>query len=479
MGSFHIFIISPVLRRWWGYVLYFCMALPFDYKLFFKDADDYSLGSREYWDSGHGAAGCIFVAKDTGRILLAHRGSRVDFEPHTWGTWGGKIDEGESPATAAVREIEEETGYSGKYKLYFLYTFEDPGAGFKYYNYLVVVPMEFTPQLNWENDNSKWVEYGEWPSPLHFGLEELIKHAGPKIKRIITLIKRKRAEVLEIVDVPPPSIVQPANANATANYNIVNALIVATTLYGEAAKEGTEGLQAVMNVIMNRAKGNFDKAKDIVLAPRQFSMWNSITNAPEYAVEFARLYAKENTFREAIKIVDLAQKGRLPDITGGATFYFNPKKANPSWASKMKKTISIGNHDFYKPLPKTKKKKAAIHETAEVQNPDAAVISCKGLIGDGVWEYEIKSPYSYLRYRYEPITKTFYLDNIGTPNQEDKNKGYAKALLETFFRLIKEYGGALDSGPYTTSGMAFIKPVVERFAVKYGVRLVQGGKGYD
>lgn len=300
------------------------MPTPLDYKLFFDETDDYDIGGREYWDSGHGAAGCIFIAKNTGRILLAHRSHRVDFEPNTWGTWGGKVDEDETPKDTVQREVEEETGFDGRYTIHFLWTFEDPEAGFQYHNYLILVPMEFDPQLNWENNNFDWVDWGDWPQPLHFGMEELIKHAGGKIKRIIDLIRRKRADVLESVSISIPSIRTP-----------------------QCLKENNSTI-------------------------------------------------------------------------------FN-----------------------------------------------------QGLAGDGVWAYEMRSPQSYIRYRYEPDTKTFYLDNIGTPNVDDKNKGYAKALLESFFQLIKQYGGALDSGPYTSSGMAYIKPVVERFAKQYGVRLVQGKSAYD
>ena len=470
-----------------------------NYKLFFDEAEDYGDDDRKYWDTGLGAAGCIFIAKDTGQILLAHRSKRVD-HPHTWSTWGGKIDEGESVKDAIVREVEEETGYDGKYKINFLWTFEDPSEDFQYHNYLVVVPSEFTPKLNWENDNSKWVEWGEWPTPLHHGMKKLIEHAGPKLKRIISLIKKKQSDIFEVVDIPP-AIVQSVANNATTNYNIV-----VTTLFGESRGEGERGMQAVMNVIMNRTRGNFNQAKDIILARKQFSMWNNITD-PNVVAKFAsRKYKDDELWKTATRIADQAAGGHLPDITGGATSYFNPKKSEktwvpteikkngkniggkimaPEWAGRMNCTVIIKNHVFLKPIIKQKKKKKTetkipmcLKEMIETGNGNGAMISKIGLVDDGVWAYEMHSPYSYLRYRYEPGTKMFYLDNIGTPAQENKNKGYAKTLLETFFQLIMKYGGMLDSGPYTSSGMAYIKPAVERFAVKYGVRLVKGRDPY-
>lgn len=443
---------------------------PLTYKLFFDETDDSDVGAREYWDSGLGAAGCIFIAKDTGRILLARRSGRVDFEPYTWGTWGGKVNEGEEPSDTVAREVEEETGYDGEYKVTYLWTFNDEDANFQYHNYLVLVPMEFTPQLNWENSNSAWVEYGDWPEPMHFGLEELIKHAGDKIRRIVELIKQRKGDMMETMDAPP-AIVQHTPTNASANYNITNAYIVAATLWGEARGEGERGMHAVLNVIMNRAKGNFQKARDVVLASKQFSMWNDVSEPAVTAMAMVR--NSDDQWLEAVRLVDRASQGNLPDITHGATFYFNPKKANPSWAKKMVRTARIGNHDFYKPQKKKKKAKEAMCLK------ESYVVSKKGLVDDGVWAYEMRSPQAFIRYRYEPATKTFYLDNISTPNVDDRNKGYAKALLESFFQLIKQYGGALDAGSYTTSGMAYIKHVVERFSQQYGVRLVKGTAGYD
>lgn len=184
------------------------MSSKFTYKCFYENIEDDS--NQKYW--GDEAAGCIFIAKDSGRILLAHRSGRVDFEPNTWAGWGGKIDNEEDPAQAVEREVEEETGFSGNYKINHIWTYSDPETGFNYYNYIIVVPHEFTPKLNWENDRSKWVEYGEWPEPLHYGLEALFTNVGSSIKRIIDLIKKKnnKSKVTEIsVDVPP-AIVQSA-----------------------------------------------------------------------------------------------------------------------------------------------------------------------------------------------------------------------------------------------------------------------------
>ena len=477
--------LRPVLRTLRNCVPF--LMKPLTYKLYFQEDDDDLFDDAEYsdkyWDSGLGAAGCIFISKDTGRILLAHRSGRV-LEPHTWGTWGGKVDEGESPTQAVVREIEEETGYDGQYKLSHLWTFKDPEAGFQYHNYLVLVNFEFTPKLNWETDNSEWVEWGEWPRPMHFGLKALLENAGTTIHRIIKLIKRKKSDILEAVTALPPSppaIIQKAATNAPAVLNITNAYILAATLWGEAADQGQEGQQAVMNVIMNRAKGSFTNAVKVALAPKQFSMWNGVTNPVTRALEDADVWRKDKQFQKCFQIVDQAFQGTLPDITGGAVFYFNPDKATPSWAKKLVHTVTIGDHEFYKLPPKKIKKKVptAIREMIEKQNPRDAVVFKGPLIGDGVWKYELRSPFSVVKYRFSPSQKLFYLDNIATPNAQNQGQGHATAILETFFRLIKQYNGALDCDTYTTAGMEKIKHSVEKFAKQFGVRLVKGDDADD
>lgn len=130
-----------------------------------------ALKQTGFW--GKQAAGCLFLATDTGRICIAHRSQGGVEQPGTWGTWGGAIDSGEDPATAVRREVKEEAGYTGKLNLIPLFIFSHP-SGFKYYNFLALVDKEFTPITNWETQNSAWFDYGRWPKPLHPGLITLL-----------------------------------------------------------------------------------------------------------------------------------------------------------------------------------------------------------------------------------------------------------------------------------------------------------------
>lgn len=132
-----------------------------------------------FW--GRRGAGCLFQALDTGRICIAHRSKYVE-QPDTWGTWGGAIDDNETPESAARREAHEEAGYSGEMKLLPMFVFKHE-SGFTYYNFLALVKNEFKPNLDWESQGYVWSEYGDWPSPLHPGLKLLL--ADPDSARLL------------------------------------------------------------------------------------------------------------------------------------------------------------------------------------------------------------------------------------------------------------------------------------------------------
>lgn len=126
-----------------------------------------------FW--GRAAAGAPILAKSTRRMLIAHRAEGT-LQPHTWGTWGGAVDHGETAMQTVTREVREEAGYQGEFEATPLYVFEH-ASGFRYSNFLVVVGEEFEPVLNWETQGYGWFEFGFWPDPLHFGLVNLLEHA--------------------------------------------------------------------------------------------------------------------------------------------------------------------------------------------------------------------------------------------------------------------------------------------------------------
>lgn len=115
--------------------------------------------------------------------------------------------------------------------------------------------------------------------------------------------------------------------------------IVAATLILEAGGErDPRAMAAVREVIANRAKRSGKSEAQIVLAPKQFSCWNSGTAS---GIARAKRHAK---WREAL---ELASNKSVTDYTRGADHYHTLAVA-PSWAKRMPKTVTIQNHIFYR-----------------------------------------------------------------------------------------------------------------------------------
>ena len=134
---------------------------------------------------GKEAAGLVFYAKSTKRFLLVKRSQGVE-EPGYWGNNGGVLKASDNgPRGGAEREGREETGYAGEIDLVPLLVFKKPS--FQYDNFLGVIEDEFVPDLGWEATDFEWCDFGDWPSPLHFGMVGLFNDAASvtKIKEIM------------------------------------------------------------------------------------------------------------------------------------------------------------------------------------------------------------------------------------------------------------------------------------------------------
>lgn len=125
--------------------------------------------------------------------------------------------------------------------------------------------------------------------------------------------------------------------------------IVASCLVLEAAGEGIEGMQAVLNVIYNRADKRMDKVVCQVVKPMQFTSLNHVTKSatPDYSIVIRRAL-HDPLFNEAYKLVMLLEQNELKDNTGGADHYHASDMLEvPYWTSGMQKTVTIGSHIFY------------------------------------------------------------------------------------------------------------------------------------
>jgi len=171
-----------------------------------------------------------------------------------------------------------------------------------------------------------------------------------KLHKLKSLIKQCLCEV--IADVPhPPAVI--VNHEYDHEYRKEFAVVIACLIL-EATGEGKTGMQAVMNVIQNRAgksKNIHDLAKQ-VLKPYQFSAFNDVTvhNKKELHDLLIRSSGDPN-WELAIDIVHAATRGSLIDITDGATHYYAAwmdEKRPPKWSSVFTFLKKIGNHKFYK-----------------------------------------------------------------------------------------------------------------------------------
>ena len=154
-----------------------------------KLEEDWVPGVRGY----HYAVGCLLLAADTLNISFQLRSADSD-TPNVFGCWGGSIDGNEEAFTALKRELMEETGYSGRMKIYPLMTYYDAAKGFSYANNLVVIPKQFEIAKNSESAGSTWGPYGQWPTPLHPGLQSLLedKPSMFTVEQVIKKITRAR-----------------------------------------------------------------------------------------------------------------------------------------------------------------------------------------------------------------------------------------------------------------------------------------------
>ena len=103
---------------------------------------------------------------------------------------------------------------------------------------------------------------------------------------------------------------------------------------------------AVAHVALNRVGGRWGNTlEEVVFAPKQFSgvgtkEWNKADKGDMTAEEFSK-------YKRLYSIASGAIRGTIPDPTGGANHYFNPKLVKPSWSKGMKNTYTSDAHDFY------------------------------------------------------------------------------------------------------------------------------------
>jgi spore germination cell wall hydrolase CwlJ-like protein len=153
------------------------------------------------------------------------------------------------------------------------------------------------------------------------------------------------------------SIRENVEINSTSNASYIKGVkdseIIAATIIGEAGGEPYNGMQAIKNVLDNRANDKGTSAAGEALRPKQFSMWNkataNVSNRSDYKStdvnSIINLYRNHDKWSSAIKLATSKPK----DITKNATLYYAHNKIKPPyWTEDWTKTAVIANHTFGK-----------------------------------------------------------------------------------------------------------------------------------
>lgn len=127
--------------------------------------------------------------------------------------------------------------------------------------------------------------------------------------------------------------------------------VLARTLWGEARGQGSDGMNAVAAVILNRVrvaqqKGSFWWGNNIIQVcqkPYQFSCWNR--SDPNFR-KLQAVTEEDLYFATAVRIARRAVLDQIDDQTLGATHY-HADTIKPYWAKGKRPSIIIGNHVFY------------------------------------------------------------------------------------------------------------------------------------
>lgn len=131
------------------------------------------------------SVGALIYSIKTKRYLFLLRDG--DKYAGTWGLVGGKIESGESPIQALLREMSEEIGgIISDPKIIPIEKYTSDNGKFIYHTFVTPIEDEFMPELNDEHRGYCWVKLEDKPRPLHPGFYRTLSIDSVK-KKIKTL----------------------------------------------------------------------------------------------------------------------------------------------------------------------------------------------------------------------------------------------------------------------------------------------------
>ena len=125
--------------------------------------------------------------------------------------------------------------------------------------------------------------------------------------------------------------------------------ILAKTAWGENRGGSSDGMQSVLNVIVNRSKKPSwwgKTPREVCLKPWQFDCWNE--NDPNLS-KLLSVDLSDEEYRDAMNLAKEALSGELADLTNGSCYYF-AKSMNPwpVWARGKQPCADIAGQLFFK-----------------------------------------------------------------------------------------------------------------------------------
>lgn len=115
---------------------------------------------------------------------------------------------------------------------------------------------------------------------------------------------------------------------------MLGVMCLAITMLAEAQGEGTRGMLAVGDVVLNRAESDGYDICKTVAEPAQFTGWTTANPAP-------------GQLKDALGLARSLMAGNWRGIAKGATYY-HAVYVRPDWARSKVFVLKLGQHLFYK-----------------------------------------------------------------------------------------------------------------------------------
>ncbi|MGF1660260.1 MAG: cell wall hydrolase [Rubrimonas sp.] len=120
---------------------------------------------------------------------------------------------------------------------------------------------------------------------------------------------------------------------------------LALNVYHEARGESAKGQAAVAHVTLNRVRSARypDRVCEVVT-----QKWSGVCQFSWYCDRRSDQPLDMAAFDKSMRVALDVVSGRRADPTGGATYFIARSIAEPDWAQRLTRTVSIDGHHFYR-----------------------------------------------------------------------------------------------------------------------------------